>query len=146
MEKGKRDAGTHGHLSGKPMYSMPRPESTDRSSATMKAKLLESQTSEALRPDISYKQALSSRFTLDQNTYTIGDCPSEAFKRFIKACYEQASDKGRRWNPTQQGTLLHMLDTDCSDVARWYTIDTLLEQKVRVPLERGKGRSARRTP
>src|SRR5579859_2102856 len=108
----------------------------------MKAKMLEIQTNEAereappqaLQPDISYSEALNSCFTLDQTTYIVGDCPGGVFRRFIEKCCGQAAFKGRRWNPTQQEKLLSMLDKDCSGVARWYAIDTLLELKVTVPL------------
>jgi hypothetical protein len=35
-----------------------------------------------------------------------------------------------------------MLDNDCSNVARWYALDVLLEHKVKVPLEMGKRKPA----
>jgi hypothetical protein len=94
-----------------------------------------------VRPDISYRKALSGRFTLDQTTYTVADCPSDVFKRFIEGC-GQAPDTGRSWNLAQLGKLLSLLDQDCSTVARWYAIDVLLEHKVKVPLETGEGRPA----
>jgi hypothetical protein len=131
---------------------MPSQKTTTEGAQPMKAKSPERLASEAerevslaLQPDISYHKALSSRFTLDQTTYTVGDCPSEVFKRFIEGC-GQPPCQGRSWNPAKQKKLLSMLDKDCSEVARWYAIDTLLEHKVTVPLERGKERPTIRTP
>jgi hypothetical protein len=86
-----------------------------------------------VRPDLSYRKALSCRFTLNQTTYTVADCPEEVFKRFIEEC-GQAPDRSRRWSLAQLHKLLSILDTDCSNVARWYAIDVLLEHKVKVPL------------
>ena len=91
----------------------------------------------ALLPAISYSEALRSRFTLGQKTYTIRTCPGEVFKRFIEQCGQEALGK-QRWKPFQQADLLLLLDRDCSDVARWYAIDLLLAHNVSVPLERGK--------
>lgn len=91
---------------------------------------------QTLRPDISYRKALSCRFTLDQTTYIVADCPNDVFKRFIEGC-GQAPDTGRRWNLAQLNKLLRVLDKDCSNVARWYAIDMLLEYQVKVPLESG---------
>jgi hypothetical protein len=89
----------------------------------------------ALLPEMSYSEALKSHFTLDQVTYTIGNCPSDVFERFIEKC-GQASLEHRRWKPLQQADLLHLLEKDCSDIARWYAINLLLEHKVKVPLEK----------
>ena len=90
-----------------------------------------------LRPDLSYRKALSCRFTFDQTTYTVADCPEEVFKRFIERC-GQAPDTSRRWSLAQLHKLLSMLDNDCSNEARWYALDVLLEHKVKVPLETGR--------
>ncbi len=112
----------------------------------METKLPETQASEAVRnlppallPEISYSMALSSRFTLDRITYKVRDCPGDVFKRFIEGCGKASLDR-RSWKPCQQTNLLLILDKDCSDVARWYAIDLLLEHKVAVPLEVGKVR------
>lgn len=87
-----------------------------------------------LLPTMSYRGALSCCFTLDQKTYTVGNCPDTIFKRFISAC-GQAGLNSKNWKPVQQDRLLHMLELDCSDVVRWYSINLLLEHKISVPLE-----------
>jgi hypothetical protein len=101
--------------------------------------LLEPQTSQAkcvehtVQPDISIYKALRSRFILDQVTYIVGDCSSDVFKRFITACC-QAAFPSKHWKSLHQQALLRILDKDCSDVARWYAIETLLAHHVSVPL------------
>lgn len=108
----------------------------------METRLTELQGSEvphnlppALLPAMSYSEALKSRFTLDQVTYTIRNCSGDVFKRFIEKC-GQTSLEHRKWKPFQQADLLHLLEKDCSDIARWYAINLLLEHKVNVPLEK----------
>lgn len=88
----------------------------------------------ALMPEISYRKALSSHFTLDQTVYTVNSCPITAFKRFICEC-GQDSLKNSAWRSTYLEKLLLMLEKDCSDVARWYALNILLEHKVVVPLD-----------
>lgn len=87
-----------------------------------------------LLPEMSLRKALGSRFRLDQITYTVSTCPGNIFKRFVSEC-GQVSRKNNHWRPIQQENLLRLLETDCSDVARWYSINVLLEHKVAVPLE-----------
>jgi hypothetical protein len=93
-----------------------------------------------VRPDISFYQALHCHFVLDQITYTVGNCPKNIFKRFITAC-SQSATSGRYWKPLHQRKLLHMLDQDCSDVTRWYVIETLLAHRIAVPLFDPSGHS-----
>lgn len=87
-----------------------------------------------LLPEMSLSKALSSRFTLDQVTYTVSTCPSTIFKRFVSEC-GQTTRTNRNWRPIQQEHLLRLLDMDCSDVARWYSLNLLLEHQVTVPLQ-----------
>ncbi|GHP00414.1 hypothetical protein KSF_104610 [Reticulibacter mediterranei] len=96
-----------------------------------------------VRPDISLYQALRSRFLLDQITYTVGDCPDDIFKRFITLC-SQTVGYSKYWKPLHLHKLLHMLDQDCSDVARWYAIEILLTHRVIVPLKRNEGKQVGR--
>lgn len=91
----------------------------------------------ALLPKISYNKALRSRFTLDQTIYTVRNCSSEVFKRFIEQCGRQALGSAK-WKPLQQTGLLLLLEKDCSDIVRWYALNQLLEHKVNVPLENGE--------
>lgn len=88
----------------------------------------------ALLPEISYRKALSSRFVLEHTTYTVSACPIDTFRCFVSKC-GQASFNSRLWGPVQQGKLLRLLEKDCSDVARWYALNILLEHKVAIPLE-----------
>lgn len=88
-------------------------------------------------PVINYRKALSSRFTLDQVTYTVRDCPDNVFQHFVREC-GRASFQRRNWKPIQQEQLLRLLERDCSDVARWYSLNALLEHQVSVPLETGQ--------
>lgn len=87
-----------------------------------------------VRPDISLYQALHSHFLLNQITYTVGSCPDDIFKRFIAVC-SQVAGTNKHWKQLHQQKLLSLLDQDCSDVARWYAIETLLAHQVIVPLE-----------
>jgi hypothetical protein len=96
-----------------------------------------------VRPGISFYQALRCRFQLDQVTYTVGDCPDDIFKRFITLC-SQPTATNKHWKPLHQHKLLFMLDQDCSDVARWYAIETLLAHQVMVPLENDEERQSTR--
>ena len=91
----------------------------------------------ALLPEISYRKALGSRFTLDQTIYAVRNCSKDVFKRFIEQCGQKALGS-TKWGPFQQTDLLRLLDKDCSDTARWYALNQLLEHKVSVPLERGQ--------
>lgn len=84
---------------------------------------------------MSYSEVLKSCFTLDQVTYIIRNCSSDVFKRFIEKC-GQTSPEYKRWKPFLQANLLQLLEKDCSDIARWYAINLLLEHKVKVPLEK----------
>jgi hypothetical protein len=85
-------------------------------------------------PEISYRAALRSHFTLDHATYAVSDCPGSIFKHFVRECGKVCFHRGI-WKPVQLENLLRMLDTDCSDVARWYALNVLLEHQVKVPLE-----------
>lgn len=109
----------------------------------METRVLETPACETLRenflaswPDISYRKALNCRFTLDHITYTVKDCPGNVFQRFIREC-GRVSLRNGSWKPIHQENLLRLLEKDCSDVARWYCLNSLLEHKVRVPLEIG---------
>jgi hypothetical protein len=101
--------------------------------------LAEPQTSQAkhaentIQPAIGYRQAMRSRFTLDQNTYTVAECPGDVFQRFITDC-GCATCQNRSWTPRYQQALVHLLERNCSDVARWYALETLLAHHVSVPL------------
>jgi len=86
-----------------------------------------------VRPDISFYQALRCHFLFNQSIYTVGDCPDDIFRRFI-ALYSQPTATNKRWKPLHQHKLLFTLDQDCSDVARWYAIETLLAHQIMVPL------------
>jgi hypothetical protein len=107
----------------------------------MAMRVLERQANEATRnnppalwPEMSYRQALNCHFTLDQVTYRVGDCSGHAFKRLVREC-GQAALPSRNLKLTHLEELLHLLEQDGSDVARWYAINVLLDHKVAVPLE-----------
>lgn len=106
----------------------------------MEVSMLEKGANETVRenplaslPKISYRKALSSRFTLNQVIYTVRDCPGNIFKRFVNEC-GWASLPGKNWKLINQEQILRLLEQEnYSDVARWYSLNALLEHQVRVP-------------
>ena len=89
-----------------------------------------------IRPDISLDQALHSFFVFNHHLYGVGTCPRQVFLGFIQRCGLRASNN-KHWKLHDLKMLLCLLEQeDCSEIARWYALETLLAHHVHVPLQR----------
>ncbi len=83
------------------------------------------------QPAISFRRALSARFTWQGEVHTVGSCPLEVLHAFL-AHYAGIALAGK---PHKLQEAMQCLDSGYGDLGRWQCLDTLLFYRVVLPLQ-----------